>query len=214
EAAFEDSEIDWGNIVFALASFSRSLISGNSPFDRFAYQGDSNALSASAQAGIEVFFSETTECHHCHGGFNFTLSTLHENSVFEAEDFHNTGLYNLDESGSYPPGNTGVHDVTGDPEDMGKFRAPSLRNVALTAPYMHDGSIETLEEVIRTYEAGGREVSTGPFAGDGRANPHKSGFVQGFTLTDQEREDLIAFLESLTDTQFTFDPRFSDPFSQ
>ncbi|MEO0811979.1 MAG: di-heme enzyme, partial [Myxococcota bacterium] len=149
--------------------------------------------------------------HHCHGGFNFTLSTVHQGSVFEAEDFHNTGLYSVNDSGAYPEPNTGVHAVTGDFEDMGKFRAPTLRNVELTAPYMHDGSIETLEGVIRHYEAGGRNVESGPYAGDGRRSPLKSGFVQGFSLTDRQRDDLLEFLLSLTDESFVHDPRFARP---
>lgn len=205
---------DWHHIVQALASFSRTLISGNSPFDRFTYQGDADALSDSAKRGAQIFFSEVTECHHCHGGFNFTLSSVHSGSAFEAEDFHNTGLYNLDGEGAYPAIDTGLFEVTNDPRDMGKFRAPTLRNVAVTAPYMHDGTVETLEEVIRIYEAGGRVIESGPYAGDGRASPLKSGFVPGFTLTDAERQDLIAFLESLTDQSFLEDPRFSDPFAR
>lgn len=205
-------QIDWPQIIRALASFNRILISGNSPFDRFTYQGQPDALSESAKRGAEIFFSETTECHHCHGGFNFTLSSIHADSAFEAEDFHNTGLYNLNGQGAYPASDTGLFEVTEDPRDMGKFRAPSLRNVAVTAPYMHDGSIETLEEVVRVYEAGGRLIESGPNAGDGRTSPLKSGFVQGFRLSDAERQDLIAFLESLTDPDFLEDPRLSNPF--
>lgn len=105
-----------------------------------------------------------------------------------------------------------MKEVTNDPLDMGRFRPPTLRNVALTAPYMHDGSIATLEEVIRFYERGGRRIARGPYAGDGRLSPLKSGLVSGFRLTDQERRDLLAFLESLTDESFITDPRYSDPF--
>ena len=126
-------------------------------------------------------------------------------------EFHNTGLYNLDADGSYPAPNTGVHEVTQDPDDMGRFKAPSLRNIALTAPYMHDGSIATLADVIRHYEAGGRTVAAGPHQGVGAANVHKSEFVKGFTLSNDERRDLVAFLEGLTDLAFTSDSRFSDP---
>ena len=92
-----------------------------------------------------------------------------------------------------------MHAVTDDPEDMGRFKAPSLRNIALTAPYMHDGSIPTLSAVIRHYEAGGRTVTEGPHKGVGSASPLKSEFVKGFDLTDEDRADLVAFLESLTD---------------
>lgn len=207
----EPAPIHWDNVVRALASFTRSLISGNSRFDRFVYQNEDEALSPSERRGLELFFSERLECHHCHGGFNFTESSVHAGSTFGAESFHNTGLYNLDGRGSYPPNNTGVYEITGAPSDMGRFRAPTLRNVAVTAPYMHDGSVATLEEVIRIYERGGRLLDDGPYAGDGAENPLKSGFIPGFTLTNEERADLLAFLESLTDESFLTDPRHADP---
>ncbi len=202
----------WDHVIGAIATFVRTLISGNSPFDKFVYQRDHDALSPSARRGLELFFSERLECHHCHGGFNFSESSVHAGSAFEAALFHNTGLYNIDGAGGYPPGNTGVFEITGRAEDMGRFRPPSLRNVSVTAPYMHDGSIATLEEVIRFYEAGGRVILDGPYAGDGRVSPLKSGLVPGFTLSDEERRDLLAFIESLTDTDFLTDPRFADPF--
>lgn len=212
-AAYPDEAdpISVGNITRALASFTRTLISGDSPYD-LHLRGAEEALSEEAKRGMEMFFSERFECHHCHTGFNLTLSTVTANTTFPERPFFNTGLYNVDGEGAYPSGNAGVFDITGKPEDMGRFRPPSLRNVALTAPYMHDGSIATLEEVLAFYEAGGRLIEEGKFAGDGRANPYKSGFIPGFTLTDQERADLIAFLESLTDETFITDPRFSDPF--
>lgn len=212
--AFPDqaAPVSWDNIVYALATFSRTLISGDSPFDQFVYGGDSTALDEAQHRGMRLFFSERLECHHCHGGFNFSESSLHANSVFDAEFFHNTGLYNLDGSGAFPSDNQGVFEVTGNPEDMGRFRPPTLRNIEVSAPYMHDGSLETLEEVIQFYEAGGREIVDGPLAGDGRTSPLKSGLVAGFTLTDDERSDLIAFLNSLTDETFLTDPALSDPF--
>lgn len=202
----------WDHIAKALASFTRALISADSPYDRFQ-AGEIAALSAAALRGMDMFLSEELECHHCHGGFNFTGSTRQRTTVFVETPFHNTGLYNLDGQGAYPANNSGVAAISNRPDDMGRFRAPSLRNVALTAPYMHDGSVATLEAVIRQYEAGGRVISSGPYAGDGRRSPLKSGLVSGFTLTDQERADLIAFLEALTDHTFITDPRFSDPFS-
>lgn len=205
---------EFGFIVQALASFVRTLLSGNSPFDRFTYDGESDALSVSARRGMELFYSERLECEHCHGGFNFSQSTVHSGTAFDAAGFQNTGLYNLDGEGAYPANNTGLFDSTGDPQDMGKFRAPTLRNVAVSAPYMHDGSVETLEDVVRLYEAGGRNLTEGKYAGDGRASPLKSGFLIGFTLTDSERQDVVAFLNSLTDTEFLTDPRFANPFEQ
>ncbi|MEO1088462.1 MAG: di-heme enzyme, partial [Acidobacteriota bacterium] len=126
--------------------------------------------------------------------------------------FHNTGLYDVG-GGAYPHGNQGAFEITNEPSDMGKFRPPTLRNVAVTAPYMHDGSIATLEEVIETYAAGGRHIEDGPLAGDGRKNPNKSGFVPGFPMTDREKRALVAFLEALTDESFLQDPRFADPFA-
>jgi cytochrome c peroxidase len=132
--------------------------------------------------------------------------------------FHNTGLYDLDGKGSYPAPNTGVHAATGDAADMGKFRAPTLRNIALTAPYMHDGSLTTLDEVIAHYEKGGRAARTRA-SGDASASrvaaaAHpRSPLVRPFTLTADERTDLIAFLQSLTDQAFVTDPALSNPWT-
>lgn len=214
--AFPDrpDPIDLESILKALAAFERSLLSFGSPFDRFAYDGDPDALTESQKRGRDLFFSERTECHHCHGGFNFTDTTLHENTTFEEEPFHNTGLYNLDGEGAYPEGNRGLYEITFEPGDMGRFRAPSLRNVAVTAPYMHDGSIATLSEVVDHYARGGRLIAEGPFAGDGAENPLKSEFVQGFELSDSEKADLVAFLEALTDPDFLANPAFSNPWTQ
>ncbi len=208
----EQNPFHFVNFAKALASFTRTMISGNSPYDRFIYQRDTSALTDQEQRGLKTFLSEELECHHCHGGFNFTLSTVHDKTVFVEKPFHNTGLYNLDDKGSYPADNTGMFEFTGREKDMGRFRAPTLRNIALTAPYMHDGSMETLEEVIDFYARGGRKIGQGKLAGDGKVNPFKSGFVAGFRITDQEKEDLIAFLHALTDREFVGDPRFSDPF--
>ncbi len=211
-AAFPGEEaLTWPNTVKALSTFVRSLISGNSPFDKLTYQNDPSEMSEAALRGLELFFSETLECHHCHGGFNFTESTIHSGSAFSSIRFHNTGLYNVDGFGSYPPNNQGVFDVTSVLEDTGRFRAPTLRNVAVTGPFMHDGSVETLDEVIKLYAAGGRNIESGPLAGDGRKNPYKSGFVAGFNITDEERSDLVEFLKSLTDTEFLTNPAHSDP---
>ena len=161
---------------------------------------------------MDLFFSERLECFHCHGGFNFTDSTTHASSKTEQVGYHNTGLYNLNGDGSYPSDNTGLYDMTGVRRDMGRFKAPSLRNVEVTAPYMHDGSVRALEDAIAHYERGGRLIEDGPHAGDGRLSPYKSEFVAGFELSDAERGDLVAFLESLTDESVLTDERFSNPF--
>ncbi|WP_053231405.1 methanobactin export MATE transporter MbnM [Sandaracinus amylolyticus] len=213
-AAFpgEGDPITVANVVRALASFERSIVSARAPYDRWAHQGDESAMSESALRGMDLFFSERLECFHCHGGFNFTDSVAHDGQPLPENGFHNTGLYNVDGRGGYPETNRGLYDHTRDARDMGRFRAPSLRNVELTAPYMHDGSIATLDEVLDHYAAGGRTVDGGPNAGVGAESPLKSIFLHGFELTTQEREDVLAFLRSLTDREVLTDPRFADPF--
>jgi cytochrome c peroxidase len=205
--------ISVANVVRAIAAFQRTLLSGNSPYDRYTYQGDDEALSPAAQRGRDLFNSDRLECFHCHGGFAFTDTVRHDGSTEAEVAFHNTGLYNIDGRGGYPAPNRGVMEVTGELRDMGHFRAPTLRNIAVTAPYMHDGSIATLEEVLDHYEAGGRTILEGPYAGIGAESPLKNVFLHGFVLTDDERADLLEFLRSLTDEEFLRDPRFSDPFA-
>lgn len=213
--AFPDEEqpITLDNVVRALASFQRTMLSSNSPYDRYL-QGDVNALSASAKRGMELFFGERAECYHCHSGPHMTNSFRTKDTKLPEWEFQNTGLYNVDGLGGYPGDNTGLYEFTGLPRDMGRFRVPPLSNVALTAPYMHDGSIATLEEVLAFYMAGGRDVTSGPHMGDGRASPLKNAFVRPFDLSAEERADLIAFLESFTDMDFVNDPRFSNPFEE
>ncbi len=200
------------NVAKALAAFERTIISARSPWDRFHYNGEANAISASAKRGEVIFFDEDLGgCYRCHGGFNFSDATEYVGNATVPAEFHNTGLYNLPGALSKPPPNLGIYEHTKRPADVGKFKTPTLRNVELTAPYMHDGSIATLDEVLDHYAAGGRTISGGPFAGRGRENPHKDSRISGATLTAQNRADLIAFLRSLTDTELTRDPRFSDP---
>ncbi|MDJ0760568.1 MAG: di-heme enzyme [Woeseiaceae bacterium] len=201
------------NMVRAISSFTRSIVSFRSPYDAWL-AGDATAISESAQRGEALFFSERLECFHCHGGFNFTDSTTHKDARVERFGYHNTGLYNLGNTGAYPADNPGLIDITGKRRDMGKFRAPTLRNIAVTAPYMHDGSIATLEDVIEHYARGGRLIEEGPNAGDGNVNPFKSEFVRGFELTEAEKRDLLAFLESLTDEAALSDPRWSSPWTE
>lgn len=205
-----DERISWINIRDAIASFQRSLLSYSAPYDDFV-TGDEDAISASAKRGANLFFGELFECHHCHNGFNFTNATEHAGTVFDTPAFFNTGLYDIDGEGTYPEGGWGIAEFTLEANDMGKHKPPTLRNIALTAPYMHDGSIATLDEVVETYAAGGRLIEEGPFAGDGRSNPFKSSFVSGFEMTEQDKADIIAFLESLTDEVFISEPKFSDP---
>jgi cytochrome c peroxidase len=199
-----DGAISTATVASALAAFERSIVSFRSPFDRYRQHEDSRALSESAARGMVLFFSgRKTGCTNCHRGLNLDggtkemTSPADEDAVFT---FHNTGLYNLAGLLSYPADNTGLHAITRKVEDVGKFRVPTLRNIAVTAPYMHDGSIATLDEVIDHYAAGGRTP-----------NPAKSTGLKPFTLTPDERRDLIAFLESLTDQEALRDGRWSNP---
>lgn len=209
--AYGDSHggLSWQKAIYAIANFVRTLVSANSPYDRYL-NGDSSALSASALRGLELFVSEDLECFHCHGGFNFTDSSTHDPLNNPAQAFHNTGLYNLSAAGAYPQGNEGVYTVTENPIDMGRFKAPTLRNIAYTAPYMHDGSIADLDGVIAHYARGGRLLA-GELAGDGSANPLKSEFVTGFELDETAGQDLINFLHSLSDDSFVANPALADP---
>jgi len=120
-----------------------------------------------------LFFSERLECFHCHGGFNFTGTLNYLGKGIAEVEFHDTGLHDLKGKRSYPEANLGLFEFTRREEDIGKFKAPTLRNIALTVPYMHDGSVKTLEEAIDHYKAGGR----------GFGNPNKSEFVKGFALS-------------------------------
>jgi cytochrome c peroxidase len=212
--AFPEDEpsIRMENVTKALASFERTLISGDSPYHRLVYLGETDALSESARRGMRLFFSDRLRCSQCHSGFNFSGPVAFEGSGEVEPTFHNTGLYDLDGKGAYPAGNEGLFRVTGRSADMGRFRAPTLHNVAVTAPYMHDGSVATLEEVIAIYAEGGRVVTSGPVAGDGRVNPRKSARIPGFDITRAEVADLVAFLCSLTDESFLTDPRYASPF--
>lgn len=165
-------EPDPFTITRALAAYERTLISGNSRYDKYFYQGKENALTESEKRGMELFNSSKTNCSQCHGGFNFT-----------SFGFENNGLYEF-------YADSGRARVTTLRTDAGKFKVPTLRNIAVTAPYMHDGSISTLEEVISHYESGGE------------VHENKSHLITGFQLTTQERTDLINFLNSLTDYDF------------
>ncbi len=208
-AAFPDDQdsVTFPNIIKALAVFNRALISKDSDFDK-------GTMSSSALRGQDLFNSEKMECFHCHNGFNFSDSTLHSDSVFVSRPFFNTGLYNLDDEGSYPIEDNGLFTVTQNPQDKGKFRPPTLRNIEFTAPYMHDGSIATLSEVLDFYANGGRNITSGEYQGDGRNNPNKSEFVKGFSLSQQEKQDILAFLNALSDEVFISNPRYSNPFVQ
>ncbi len=173
-AANFNNGITFQNVTYAIASFERSLETCKSPFDRFA-KGDSSALTPSAQRGLNIFRSMKTRCFECH---NFP--------TFANPDFKVIGVPDL-----YPEQpDLGRGRITDNPNDNFAFKVPTLRNVALTAPYMHNGSFQTLSEVIDFYADGG---------GNSRGLPNIDDKIRPFKLTKQEKDDLIAFLHGLTD---------------
>ena len=210
--AFPDdpSPITLGNVTKAIATFERTFVSGDSPYDRFR-RGNASAMSDAAQRGETLFRSDRLKCSQCHSGVMFTNAARWVGSTTNDPEFINTGLYNIDGAGTYPAPNTGLLAITGVASDMGKFKVPSLRNIEVTFPYMHDGTVATLSDAIDHYAAGGRTITSGPNAGVGSANPYKSPLVGGFTISDAEKSDLIAFLRSLTDSTFLTNPKFTNP---
>ena len=190
-------KVTWPNVIKAIAAYQRSLVHADSRYDRYLRR--KGKLTATETRGMELFMGERAECHHCHGSFIFNDQATYKGAPVEPAVFHNTGLYNLGGTGAFPEPNRGVFELTGRPADMGRFKAPSLRNVALTAPYMHDGSVPTLAAAVDHYAAGGRNITDGPFAGDGRASPFKDPLIAGIDLSTGDRADLVAFLRSLTD---------------
>jgi cytochrome c peroxidase len=175
-AAFPGEPLDLTTVRKAIASFERTLLSGNSAYDRWIWRDDRTALSAAARRGMALFFSDRLACKDCHGGFTFS------------------GPVAFDLDGVPPDRPAFLNTGSG-----GSFKAPTLRNVAVTPPYMHDGRFATLEQVIDYYASGGG------------SSPGKSPRIRGFAISESEGRDLVAFLESLTDEAFLSDPRFAEP---
>lgn len=176
-------------IVYSLSQFLRTMVSNNSKYDRYLRREVN--LTPSELNGYTIFNTEKGDCFHCHGTALFT------NNVFT-----NNGLDTL-----FIGQNKGYYLVTGDPKDMGKFRATTLRNIELTAPYMHDGRFATLQEVIEFYNSGVHQNS--PNIDPIMTKDFKK---YGLQLTPQDKADLLAFLKTLTDTTFTHNPAFASPF--
>lgn len=195
--AFGSSCVDSVRITYAMAQFIRTMVSAGSPFDLSHY--GPGVLSEAEQRGLELFLAEGGnpetfpggqqggDCFHCHGG-GLVLFTDH--------GFRNNGLDSVFVD-------LGREAVTGSSYDRGKFRTPSLRNIALTAPYMHDGRFATLRDVLDHYNAAGHASPT--------LDPMMKFQGEGLNLSEQDLDDLEAFLHSLTDTAFVQDPRFTDP---
>ncbi|MGY8761761.1 MAG: cytochrome-c peroxidase [Nitrospinaceae bacterium] len=157
------------NVGRAIAAFQRTLISGNSPFDRFDYDGDQKAISESAKRGKNLFFDKA-RCNLCHMGTNFS-----------DEKFHNIGI-GWDDSDTL---DLGRYRVSKNEKDLGAFKTPTLREITKTAPYMHDGRFATLEDVIKHYNKGGVK------------NPFLDNQVIPLNLSDLEIKDLLSMLRSL-----------------
>ena len=178
-AAWGDDNVTFARITKSLGAFQRSLVSGSSRFDRMR-RGEKGLLNAQELRGRDLFFGETGDCFHCHGSFNFNDN-----------DFHNNGLAATEDIGRF--------DVTQSRFDDGAFRTPTLRNVAVTAPYMHDGRFGTLRDVVSFYNRGG----------DG--HPNSDPLVRPLGMNEEEIDALVAFLGTLTDDDFLRDTMHNDP---
>lgn len=177
ELVFGPGRLTIEKLEIALASYERTLLSGDSAFDRYQYGGDKRALSDSAIRGLRIFTAKDKgNCVTCH-----TIGEKY--ATFSDGKFHNLGA-GINSKGEMT--DLGRYDVTKIDADKGAFRTPDLRNVAKTAPYMHDGSLKTLKDVVDFYDGGGT------------ANPDLDKEIKELKLTAKEREDLVAFLESLT----------------
>jgi len=168
EAAFGDSEVTIDRIAQAIATFERTVLSGNSAWDRFVYGNEPDAMSESAKRGLDLFQGKA-KCTRCHVGFNLTDNI-----------FHNLGV-----GMSEPEKHLGRFKVTNEDKDRGAFKTPTLRDIQRTAPYMHDGSVDTLEEVVELYDKGGE------------ANPWLDSKMEPLGLSEQEKADVVAFMRSL-----------------
>ncbi len=183
--AFGTYEIDSTLVVKAIAQFERTLISSNSKWD--SYLKGEVALTQAEAKGFEIFFTEKGDCFHCHTTILFTDNLFHNNGMDST--FSDNGLSN----------------ITNNPNDIGKFKTPTLRNIEFTAPYMHDGRFATLEEVIDFYSEGIVWSST--------IDPLMKKVSQGGVhLNEEEKNNLIAFIKTLTDTTFVVNSDYSNPF--
>ncbi len=174
-AAYGDDKVSPGRIAKAIASFERTVVSGNSPFDRYE-AGDKTAMSESAVRGKAIFLDNNKgRCSICHAGFNFT-----------DEKFHNIGVGG-DKPDTFVQDHAGRQVITKSPADLGAYKTPTLRNIADTAPYMHDGSEATLEETVEFYSKG-----------DNPGTPNLDKEIKKLDLTDQDKKDLVEFMKALS----------------
>lgn len=192
--AFRDGAIDRENLNRAIASFLRIMVSVDSKYDEYKKFGLDVFTDAERRGFVDIFSTEVGDCFHCHGVEPFLTDN----------DFHNNGLQaGVSEVGQFS--DIGRGEVTGDTLDYGLFRSPTLRNLAFSAPFMHDGRLETIDDVIDFYSEG---LHFSPTVDPLMKAVHQGG-VQ---LTPQEKADLKAFLLALTDTVFLTNPEYQDPF--
>jgi len=177
QTVFPGEGITASNIAKAIATFERTLISGHSPFDEYVFNGKHTALTPEAKRGMALFYSERLGCSTCHSGFNFSGAWRDAQGATAEPTFANNGI------------------------GTAAMRVPTLRNVALTAPYMHDGSLSTLEAVLDHYQQAGQRAATKKNDPD-PVGAHDGPRLRSFTLTEAERHELVAFLQSLTDPGF------------
>ncbi|GAB4138144.1 MAG: cytochrome c peroxidase [Bacteroidia bacterium] len=191
QKAFGSSVVTNDRIAKALAQFMKSITSWNTPFD-VAYQNNYSSFSQLERDGKDYFFSGQFNCNHCH----------------TTRNFYNTQSMNNGLDSVYT--DLGVEGISGDPNDHGKFKVPSLRNVAVTAPYMHDGRFATLEEVVEHYNSGIRANLNL----DDRLTVEGTigGTPKRYNMTAYEKAALVAFLKTLTDANLLQDPKYSNPF--
>ncbi len=186
--AFGDYTISEKNVEYALAQFLRTIVSGNSKFDRFMRHEEN--LTTQEMMGFTIFNTEKGDCFHCH-----SLPLMSDNEM------HNIGLDSI-----FTGPNTGYFNFTGNQADLGKFKSPSLRNVALRSSFMHDGRFTTIDQVINHYN---NEVKLSPSLDPIMTKPGKE---FGLALTPMDIEALKAFLSTLTDSSVTTNPEFATPF--
>ncbi|KXF80976.1 hypothetical protein ATN88_18185 [Enterovibrio coralii] len=196
--AYGDNKITYKRATQALAAFTASITSMETRYHRFK-QGERTALTEKERRGLALFESDRLNCTSCHAGeqLNLTKASQHV-------EHYNVGLYGIHTNGEYfyPSSENGLRKTTGTKGDDGKYRTPSLINVTNTGPWGHDGSYLSLMAVIESYARGGRKISLGANVGDGKLSFAKHPSIQGFTITEDEKSDLIAFLETLTIENF------------
>lgn len=193
-AAFGDAPIDSTHIALAIAQFERTLISYNSKYDR-VLRGEARFSKEEYNGFIIVNDQSMGDCLHCHVTDGHALGTNAR--------YANNGLDKAEIPADYPdPGRAAI---TGNPDDAGKFKIPTLRNIALTPPYMHDGRFKTLEEILDFYSSG---VHLGVNT-DSKMTRARDG---GMHLTEKEKSDVLSFLYTLTDSVFIANPEFGNPF--